>query len=147
MIVREASFSVTDPTIESQIVTLKESGADILFIVATPKAAAQAIRGAHELDWHPARSLVNVASSVGAVLKPAGLDAAKGIISAAYQKDPNDPQWKDDPAIRDWNVWIDRYPPRADKTDFFDVYGYNSAQTLVEVLKRCGDDLTRERNR
>jgi branched-chain amino acid transport system substrate-binding protein len=144
MIVKEASFSVTDPTIESQIVTLKDAGADLLFIVATPKAAAQAIRGAHELDWHPARFLVNVASSVGAVLRPAGLEAAKGIISAAYQKDPNDPQWKDDPAVKDWNVWVDRYLPRADKTDFLNVYGYNSAQTLVEVLKRCGDDLTRE---
>jgi branched-chain amino acid transport system substrate-binding protein len=139
MIVWEASFSVADPTIESQIVTLKESGADLFFIVAPPKAAAQAIRGAHELDWHPARFLVNVASSVGAVLKPADLEASNGIISAAYQKDPNDPQRKDDPGVKDWNVWINRYLPGADKTDFFNVYGYNSAQTPVEILKRCGD--------
>jgi ABC-type branched-subunit amino acid transport system substrate-binding protein len=144
LIVGEASFYASDPTIDSQIVMLKDSGADVLVNFATAKAAAQAIRRMHELNWHPVHFLTNASASVGAVFKPAGLEASKGIISAAYQKDPNDPQWKDDPAVKDWNAWMDRYLPNGDKSDFLNVYGYSTAQTLVEVLKLCGDDLTRE---
>jgi branched-chain amino acid transport system substrate-binding protein len=144
MIVAEVTYEVSDPTVDSQIVSLKNSGADVFFNIATPKFAAQAIRRAYDLDWHPLQFLVNVSSSIATVLRPAGAEKAKGIISAAYQKDPNDPQWRDDPAFQEWNAWMDKYNPQADKGDFFNVTGYNVAQTLVQALRQCGDDLSRE---
>ena len=143
MIVAEQSYEVTDPTVDSQIISLKNSGADIFFNITTPKFAAQAIRKAADIDWHPLHFLNNVSNSVGSVLAPAGLDKATGLITALYQKDPTDPQWQDSPEYLAWVDWMDQYNPKADKTDQFNVYAYNAAMTLVEVLKQCGDDLSR----
>jgi branched-chain amino acid transport system substrate-binding protein len=143
-IVAEIPYEASDPTVDSQIISLKASGADIFFNVATPKFAAQAIKKAAEIGWKPIHLLNNVSVSVGAVLKPAGLDNAKGILAAAYQKDPTDPIWRDDPAYKAWVAFMDKYYPDGDKTSSYTVNGYLRAQTLVQVLKQCGDDLTRE---
>jgi branched-chain amino acid transport system substrate-binding protein len=144
LIVAELSYEVTDPTVDSQIISLKNSGADVFFNITTPKFAAQAIRKAADIGWQPLHLLNNVSNSVGSVLQPAGLDKSKGLITALYQKDPTDPQWQDSQAYRDWAAWMDQYNPDADKTDQFNVYGYNVAMTLEHVLEQCGDDLTRE---
>ena len=144
MIVADASYEVADPTIDSQIVSLKNSGADIFMTWAAPKGAAQAIRKVAELGWKPVYFLGNVSTSVATVLKPAGLENAKGIISTAYLKDPTDPTWKDDAGIKVWRAFMDKYFPDGDKTNNNNVYGYATAQTMVQVLKQCGDDLTRE---
>jgi branched-chain amino acid transport system substrate-binding protein len=143
-IVAEVPYETTDPTVDSQVINLKASGADILFNVATPKFAAQAIKKIAELDWKPIHLLNNVSNSVGSVLKPAGFDKAKGVLSTAYLKDPTDPTWKDDPAYKKWSAFMDKYYPDGDKTSTFTVYGYLAAQTLVAVLKQSGDNLTRE---
>jgi len=143
MIVAELSYEVTDPTVDSQIISLKSSGADVFFNITTPKFAAQAIRKAADIGWQPLHFLNNVSNSVGSVLEPAGLDKSKGLITALYQKDPTDPQWQDSQAYGDWAAWMDEYNPDADKTDQFNVYGYNVAMTLEHVLQQCGDDLTR----
>jgi len=143
MIIADAAFEVADPTLDSQVVRLKNSGADIFVSWTTPKAAAQAIRKIGELGWKPAYFLGNTSTSVASVLKPAGLDHAKGIISSAYLKDPTDPAWKDDPGVKAWTAFMDKYFPDGDKTNNTTVYGYAAAQTLVQVLKQCGDDLTR----
>jgi branched-chain amino acid transport system substrate-binding protein len=143
-IVAEMPYEVTDPTVDSQIVSLKASGADIFFNVATPKFAAQAIKRIAELGWKPVHFLSNISTSVGAVLKPAGLDNSKSILTAYYAKDPTDPSWKDDPAYKEWSAFMDKYYPEGDKTSGNTVYGYLVAQTLVEVLKQSGDNLTRE---
>jgi branched-chain amino acid transport system substrate-binding protein len=143
MIVAEQSYEVTDPTIDSQIISLKNSGADIFFDITTPKFAAQAIRKAADIGWKPLHFLNNVSNSVGSVLRPAGLDKSVGLITSLYQKDPTDPQWQDSPEYLDWVKWMDKYNSRADKTDVNNVYGYNAAMTLVQVLKQCGDDLSR----
>jgi branched-chain amino acid transport system substrate-binding protein len=144
MIVAELPYDPTDPTVDSQIVSLKTLGADIFFDEASPKFAAQAIRKAAEIGWKPVLLLASVSNSVGSVLKPAGLDNSKGVLSTSYLKDPTDPAWKDDPAIREWAVFMDKYLPDGDKTSTFSVYGYAAAQTVVQVLKQCGDELTRE---
>src|SRR6202049_83198 len=143
-IVGEAPYEVSDPTVDSQMVLLKASGAEVFFNEASPKFAAQAIRKAAELDWKPIRLLASVSNSVGSVLKPAGVDNAKGIMSAAYLKDPTDPTWRNDAATKEWEAFMDKYVPGGDKTSTFTVYGYLLAQTMVEVLKQCGDELTRE---
>ena len=143
-IVAEVPYETTDPTVDSQVINLKASGADILFNVATPKFAAQAIKKIAELGWKPVHLLNNVSNSVGSVLKPAGFDNAKGVLSTAYLKDPTDPTWKDDPAYKKWSAFMDKYYPDGDKTSTFTVYGYLVAQTLVAVLKQSGDNLTRE---
>jgi ABC-type branched-subunit amino acid transport system substrate-binding protein len=143
-IVAEAPFEVSDPTVDSQIVSLKASGADIFFNVGTPKFAAQAIRKMAEIGWKPVHLLNNVSNSVGSVLKPAGLENAKDILTTSYTKDPTDPTWKDDPAYKTWVAFMDKYLPDGDKTSSFAVYGYSVAQTLEQVLKQCGNDLTRE---
>jgi ABC-type branched-subunit amino acid transport system substrate-binding protein len=143
MIVAEKSYEVTDPTVDSQIISLKSSGADTLFNITTPKFAAQAIRKVADIDWHPLHFLNNVSNSVGSVLTPAGLDKSVGLITSLYQKDPTDPQWQDDSEYLDWINWINKYAPNADKTDINNVYAYNVAMTLVQVLGQCGDDLTR----
>ncbi|HEV3184508.1 MAG TPA: ABC transporter substrate-binding protein [Xanthobacteraceae bacterium] len=142
-IVSELPYETTDPTVDSQIVNLKASGADIFFNVTTPKFAAQAIKKAAEIGWKPVHLLNNVSQSVGAVLKPAGLENSKGIYSSYYLKDPTDPQWKDDPAYKDWAAFMEKYYPEGDRTSSFPVYGYAVSQSLVGVLKQCGDDLTR----
>jgi branched-chain amino acid transport system substrate-binding protein len=144
MIVAEAPYETSDPTVDSQIVRLKASGADIFFNVATPKFAAQAIKKVAELGWKPVHILNNVSNSIGSVLKPAGFDNSKGVLSTAYYKNPTDPSWKDDASFKTWSSFVDKYYPDGDRTDGSTVYGYLAAQTLVQVLKQCGDDLTRD---
>ena len=145
MIVAEAPYEFTDPTVDSQIVTLKASGADVFVNVATPKFAAQAIRKMAEIGWTPAANIVNnVSNSVGGVLKVAGLENAKGALSTFYFKDSTDPTWKDDAAMKEWVEFMDRYYPEGDKSTSFNVYAYAVSQTLAQVLRQCGDDLTRE---
>ena len=142
MVVKQASYETTDATVNSQIIELKASGADVFFNTGAGKFAAQAIHIAHELGWHPLQFLSNYSSSVGTVLTPAGPEYATGIISSQFQKDPTDPKWAGDPAYKGWLTWMDKYHPTGDKSDIFNVYGYLTAQTLVAVLKTCGDDLT-----
>jgi branched-chain amino acid transport system substrate-binding protein len=144
MIVAEVPYDPSQPTVDSQIVTLKTSGADIFFNESSPKFAAQAIRKAAEIGWKPVQLLASISNSVGSVLKPAGLENAKGILSTSYLKDPTDPIWNDDPSIKEWSSFMDKYFPEGDKTSSFSVYGYVTAQTMVQVLKQCGDELTRE---
>jgi len=144
MIVSEQPYETSDPTVDSQIVNLKASGADVFFNVTTPKFAAQAIKKSAEIGWKPLHLLNNVSQSIGGVLKPAGLENSKGILSTYYLKDANDPGVKDDPGYKDWLAFMDKYFPEGDKSSSFTVYGYSVAQTLVQVLKQCGDNLTRE---
>ncbi|MCK1712792.1 MULTISPECIES: ABC transporter substrate-binding protein [unclassified Bradyrhizobium] len=143
MIVAEESYETSEPTIDSHIVTLKATGADVFFNITTPKFAAQAIKKNAEIGWHPTHFLNNVSVSIGSVMKPAGFEASQGIVSSNYYKDPTDPQWKDDPAMKAWNEFLDKYYPEANRTDSSVMYGYIVAQALVHVLKACGDDLTR----
>ena len=138
------SYEVTDPTVDSQIIQLKSSGATVFFCHATPKHASQAIRKAAELGWKPAFYLVNVSISVDAVLKPAGLDNCQGIITAAYYKDPTDPQWANTPDFVEWKAWMAKYLPAANAGDAFYTYAYAVSATMHEMLKRCGNELTRE---
>ncbi|MCC0001095.1 MAG: ABC transporter substrate-binding protein [Methylobacteriaceae bacterium] len=138
------TYEVSDPTIDSQMTRLQASGADTFFNITTPKFAAMAIKKAHEIKWKPLHFLNNVSASVGAVLKPAGFEASQGIISTGYLKDLTDPQWKEDAGFKNWSAFVDKYMPGGDKTNANLVYGYTVAQGLVEVLKKCGDNLTRE---
>ncbi|PDT71468.1 ABC transporter substrate-binding protein [Bradyrhizobium sp. C9] len=144
MIVAEDSYEVTEPTIDSHIVRLKASGADVFFNITTPKFAAQAIKKNAELNWHPLHFLNNVSGSIGSVIKPAGFENAQDIISSQYFKDPTDPQWKTDKAMIAWNEFLDKYYPEANRADASVMYAYIVSQGLVHVLKACGDDLTRE---
>nr|QDP23263.1 ABC transporter substrate-binding protein [Bradyrhizobium cosmicum] len=144
MIVTEASYEVSDPTVDSQVLKIKDAGADLFFSATTPKQAAQAIKKIAEMGWHPVQIVDINATSVGAVLKPAGLDAAKGLISVNYGKEPLDPTWKDDAGLKRYFDFMDKYYPDGDKDSNFNTYGYSTAQLLVHVLKQCGDDLTRE---
>jgi branched-chain amino acid transport system substrate-binding protein len=143
-IVAEMPYEISDPTVDSQVVTLKASGADIFYNVTTPKLGAQAIKKITELGWKPVHVVTNAMSSVGAALRPAGLDNAKGILLAGWGKDPTDPTWRNDPAIKEWLVFMDKYYPDGDKTSAFTAGGYLQAATLMQVLKQCGDNLTRE---
>src|ERR1700732_2753131 len=144
MIVAESSYEVSDPTIDSQILKIKDSGADLFFSATTPKQAAQAIKKIAELGWHPVQILDINATSVGAVMQPAGLEASKGVISVNYGKDPLDPTWKDDAGMKRYFDFMAKYFPEGDKNSSFNTYGYSTAQLMVHVLKQCGDDLTRE---
>ncbi|MET4172875.1 branched-chain amino acid transport system substrate-binding protein [Bradyrhizobium sp. LA6.1] len=144
MIVTEASYEVSDPTVDSQILKIKDAGADLFFSATTPKQAAQAIKKIAEMGWHPIQIVDINATSVGAVLKPAGLDAAKGLISVNYGKEPLDPTWKDDAGLKKYFDFMAKYYPDGDKDSNFNTYGYGTAQLLVHVLKQCGDNLTRE---
>ena len=144
MVVSEASYEVSDPTIDSQVLKIKDSGADLFFSATTPKQAAQAIKKIYEMGWKPVQIVDINATSVGAVMKPAGLDAAKGVISVNYGKDPLDPTWKDDAGLKRYFDFMAKYYPDGDKDSNFNTYGYATAQMLVTVLKACGDDLTRE---
>jgi ABC-type branched-subunit amino acid transport system substrate-binding protein len=144
MIVAEASYEVSDPTIDSQILKIKDAGADLFFSASTPKQAAQGIKKIAEIGWHPVQIVDINATSVGAVMKPAGLDASKGVISVNYGKDPLDPTWKDDAGLKRYFDFMAKYYPDGDKDSNFNTYGYSTAQLLVHVLKQCGDDLTRE---
>jgi branched-chain amino acid transport system substrate-binding protein len=143
MIIMEQTYEVTDPTVDSQIVNLKNSGANVFFNVTTPKFAAQAIKKAFEIGWKPTHFLNNVSASVGSVLKPAGLEASKDLITTAYLKDPTDPQWKNDKGYKDWLAFMQKYYPEGNVIDGSNVYGYTVAQGLVYVLKQCGNDLSR----
>ena len=144
MIVAKVSYETTDPTVDSQIITLQASGADVFFNISTPKAAAQSIRKVTEIGWKPVHYLNSVSNSVGAVLIPAGLDNSVGIITAQYIKDPTDPQFQKGKEWDDWLAWMKKYNPNADLKDGFNVYGYTVAQGLVQVLKQAGDNLTRD---
>jgi ABC-type branched-subunit amino acid transport system substrate-binding protein len=144
MIVAEESFETTEPTVDSHIVKLKASGADVFIDIATPKFAAQAIKKVAEIEWKPLHFLNNVSASVGSVIKPAGMQNAQDIISAAYLKDASDPQWNSDPGMKDFLAFLAKDFPEGDKLDQGTIVGYSVSQTLVQVLKQCGDDLTRE---
>jgi branched-chain amino acid transport system substrate-binding protein len=144
MIVKEVSYEVSEPTVDSQIISLQGSGADTLVIGATNKAAAQAIRKAADLGWSPDRFLFNGASSIVGTLKPAGLEKSKGVITATYGKDPNDPRWKDDPGIKQWQAFASKYLNTAVFTDVVGLYGFTAALLITQVLKQCGNDLSRE---
>ncbi|NEU98293.1 ABC transporter substrate-binding protein [Bradyrhizobium sp. UFLA 03-164] len=143
LIVKQVPYEVAEPTIESELTILWASGANVLLNVSSPKFAAQAIRKAGASDWKPLHILTNISNSVAGVLKPSGLDNATGLISARYQKDPADPEWADDDGMREFQRFMRQYYPESDPQDLFNVYGYNVAQAIVEVLRRCGDDLTR----
>ncbi|KRQ00183.1 ABC transporter substrate-binding protein [Bradyrhizobium manausense] len=143
MIVAEESYETSEPTIDNHMVKLKSSGADVFMNITTPKFAAQAIKKVAEIGWKPLHFLNNVSASVGSVLKPAGFENAQDIISADYLKDVSDPQWKNDPGMKDFITFMDKYFPDGDKLDHGTIVGYGVAQTLVQVLKQCGDDLTR----
>jgi len=140
----EDSYEVSEPTIDTHIVKLKATGADIFYNVTTPKFAAQAIKKNMEIGWKPHHLLNNVSASIGSVMKPAGFENSQDIISSSYLKDPTDAQWKNDPAMKAWNEFLDKYYPEANRADASVMYGYIVAQGLVQVLKQCGDDLTRE---
>lgn len=142
-IVKIATYEATDPTIDSQIIDLKASGANVFFNVTNPKAAAQGIRKMADIDWKPAQYLNNVSASVAAVMKPAGYANAQGIITAAYMMDATDRQWGDNEEMKAWNAWMDKYMPGANKADINHISGYASTHLMVETLRRCGDDLTR----
>jgi branched-chain amino acid transport system substrate-binding protein len=144
MIVSEVTYEVTDPTVDSQIVTLKGSGADTFFNITTPKFAAQAIRKAYDIDWHPLHFLNNVSNSVGAVLQPAGVEKSVNIISTTYYKDANAAKWQGDADYKDWIAFMKKYNKESDPADNNTVLAYARAYTLAQVLKQCGDDLTRE---
>jgi branched-chain amino acid transport system substrate-binding protein len=143
MVVGEQSYETTQPTIDSEVVTLQATGANVFFNVATPKFAAQAIRKVAEISWKPLHVLNNVSASIGGVLKPAGFESAQGIVSAAYLKDATDAQWKNDADMKAWNAFMDKYIPDGDKSDSSYIYGYSVTHTMVQVLRQCGDDLTR----
>jgi branched-chain amino acid transport system substrate-binding protein len=144
LIVLEQTYEVTDPTIDSQIVNLKNSGANVFFNVTIPKFAVQAIKKAHDIGWKPAHFLNNVSSSLATVLKPAGLEASKGLITALYMKEITDPQWKNDKGYQDWVAWMKKYYPDGALDDQANAYAYTAAQALTQVLKQCGNDLSRE---
>jgi branched-chain amino acid transport system substrate-binding protein len=144
MIVAEESYETSEPSIDSHIVRLKATGADVFISITTPKFAAQAIKKLAEIDWHPMHIVSNVSASVGGVMQPAGFENAQGMLSAAYAKDGADPQWNDDPGMKKFYEFLAKYYPDANRLDASVVYGYGVAQTLVQVLKQSGDDLTRE---
>ncbi|HLT27592.1 MAG TPA: ABC transporter substrate-binding protein [Zeimonas sp.] len=144
MIVSEVSYEVTDPTVDSQVVSLQASGADVFINVTTPKFAAQAIRKAYDIGWKPVQYLTNVSVGVASVMQPAGPEKGIGIISSAYLMEPTDPGWYDTQAMKDWRAWMQKYYPEGNIEDNTNVYGYTVAQTVVQVLRQAGDDLTRE---
>ena len=144
MIVSKLTYEVTDPTIDSQLLSLKAAGADTFFNITTPKFAAQAIKKMADIGWKPQHYLNSVSSSVSAVMQPAGLENGTGIFTSQYIKDPTDPQWVNDPGMKEWAEWMKKYYPGGNIADAFNVYGYSVAQTVVAMLKQCGDNLTRE---
>src|SRR5438874_8259661 len=144
LIVIESSYETTSPTVDSQVVQIKTANPDIFINISTPKFAAQAIKKLGELKWNPVHFLTNVSVSVGSVMKPAGYENGQGIISAAYLKDPNDPQWKNDPAMNEWRAFMTKWYPEGDQLDAATVFGYGVAMGLEKVLRQCGDDMTRE---
>lgn len=144
MIVLEEAYDTSEPAIDEHVVKLKAAGADVFISVTTPKFAAQAIKKAAEINWHPVHIISNVSASVGGVLEPAGLEISQGILSASYTKDGSDPQWNADDGMKKFYNFIAQYDPKANKLDAGVVFGYAAAQTMVKVLEMCGDDLTRD---
>src|SRR5476651_2729102 len=144
LIVMEASYETTSPTVDSQVVQIKGANADIFLNIATPKFAAQAIKKIAELAWHPVQFVSNVSASVGGVLQPAGIEASQGVLSAAYLKDPKDKTWDNDTAMNEWRAFMTKWYPERAQTDSATTFGYGVAKGLEQVLKQCGDDLTRE---
>jgi branched-chain amino acid transport system substrate-binding protein len=144
MIKVKASYETTDPTVDSQVIAMKAGGCDAFVNTAIPKFAAQAIKKAAEIEWKPLHVLSSVGNSVAVTLKPAGLENAKGLVSDFYLKDPTDPEWQNDAGYKWWVGFMDKYYPTGDKTDSGNVYGPSLAATVVQVLKQCGDELTRE---
>jgi len=144
MIVASEAYETTDPTVDSQIVALQSSDANVLLIAAIPKFAAQAIRKPYDIGWKPTRFLTNVSILVKATMQPAGPEKAVGVISAAFFKEPTDPQWQNTPEYKEWLAWMKKYNTSGDVADSLTVYGYSVAQTMVSVLKASGDNLTRE---
>jgi branched-chain amino acid transport system substrate-binding protein len=142
-IIAEESYEISEPTIDNHIVKLKASGADVLISITTPKFAAQTIKKMAEIDWKALQIVANVSTSVGAVMKPAGFENGQGVLSAHYAKDAGDAQWKDDPGMKKFLAFLDKYYPDADRTNSQVIYGYGAAQTLTKILEMCGDDLTR----
>ena len=143
MIVAEESYETSEPTIDNHIVKLKATGADVFINIATPKFAAQAIKKIAELGWNPLQIVSNVSVSIGSVIKPAGYENAQGILSANYAKDGSDAQWNDDPGMKNFLAFLEKYYPDGNRIDNSVLYGYGAAQTMVKVLEMCGDDLTR----
>jgi branched-chain amino acid transport system substrate-binding protein len=143
MVIKEASYETSEPTVDSQIVTLQGSGADVLLIAATPKFAAQAIRKTFDIGWTPVRYMTDVSQSIASVMKPAGLDKSKGVITGVYGKDPTDARWKDDPGFKEYTAFIEKYMTPKDLIDFNAVYGFSLGVTVMQVLKQCGNDLSR----
>ncbi|MGH7333876.1 MAG: ABC transporter substrate-binding protein, partial [Candidatus Rokuibacteriota bacterium] len=143
LIVSKQSHEVTDPTIDSQVINLKNSGANVFFNVTIPKFAVQAIKKAHDIGWKPTHFLNNVASSLSTVLKPAGLEASKGLITALYMKEVTDPQWRNDKGMQEWVAFMKKYYPEGAIDDQFNAYGYNVAILVAQTLKQCGNDLSR----
>src|ERR1700710_1768177 len=144
LIVVESSYETSTPTVDSQVVQIKSANPDIFVNIATPKFAAQAIKKIGELKWNPVHFLTNVSGSIGGVMKPAGYENDQGILSTAYFKDPKDPQWKDDPAMNEWRAFMTKWYPEGDQDDASTVFAYGVAKGLEQVLRQCGDDLTRE---
>ena len=143
MVIKEASYETSEPTVDSQIVTLQGSGADVLLIGATPKFAAQAIRKTFDVGWTPVRYMTDVSQSIATVMKPAGLDKSKGVITGVYGKDPTDARWKDDPGFKEYAAFIGKYMTPHDLIDSNAVYGFGLGATMMQVLKQCGNDLSR----
>ena len=143
-IVKHVTYEVTDPTVDSQVIQLKDAGANVFFNISTPKFAAQAIRKAADIGWNPTQYLNNVSASVAAVIKPAGYEASQGILTASYLKDPTDKQWDNAPDMKTWRAWMDRNMPGANQADAAYVFAYAVSTLMLETLKRCGDTLTRE---
>jgi branched-chain amino acid transport system substrate-binding protein len=144
MVIKEVSYEVSEPTVDSQIVTLQGSGADVFLIAATPKFAAQAIRKAFDIGWTPVRYMTSVSQSIATVMRPAGPEKSKGVITAVYGKDPTDARWKDDPGFKEYTAFIAKYMSPNDLIDANAVYGFDASITMVQVLKQCGNDLSRE---
>ncbi|HEY1887049.1 MAG TPA: ABC transporter substrate-binding protein [Roseiarcus sp.] len=143
MVIKEASYETSEPTVDSQIVSLQGSGADVLLIAATPKFAAQAIRKTFDVGWTPVRYMTDVSQSIASVMKPAGLEKSKGVITAIYGKDPTDARWKDDAGFKEYAAFIGKYMTPHDLIDANAVYGFGAAATMIQVLKQCGNDLSR----
>jgi ABC-type branched-subunit amino acid transport system substrate-binding protein len=144
IIVSEVPFEVSSPTVDSQVVQIKGANPDIFINIATPKFAAQAIKKIGEMKWSPVEFVTNVSVSVSSVMKPAGVENSQGIISAAYLKDPNDPQWKNDPGMNEWRAFMTKWYPEGDQADAATVFGFGVAKGLVQALKQCGDEMTRK---
>jgi branched-chain amino acid transport system substrate-binding protein len=144
VVVKDASYETTDATIDSQMTSLQASGADVLLVAATPKFAAQAIKKVHDLGWHPTFFLTNVSISAGSVMTPAGAENGVGIITTGYMKDPTDPAFKDDPGMIEWRAFMAKYMPGTDLTDANPAFAYGVSSVMLQVLKQCDGDFSRE---